>query len=146
MAKALDVAKYLIYLNQEDNIKDMPNLKLQQLLYYSHGVHQLEINMQLFNEPILAWRLGASVREVFNIYKIHGYSNIIEDIDLSKLKLTDSEIATIKEVWDAFKDVPASVLVAMVHSETPWREAWEKSLSEISKNHIMEYFKRNYTN
>lgn len=73
MAKAIDVAKYFLLLNQRlsDNIKKedsdnrfeitpdvITHLKMQKLVYYAQGIHLCYTNKPLFDEEIQAWPHG----------------------------------------------------------------------------------------
>lgn len=145
MARAINVARYVISLNREEEFpKDLTNLKMQKLLYYCFGIHRLNFEEDLFNEAILAWRLGPVVKEVYDKYKVFGYSDLKDPFPFFDYNLTDNEIDTITEVWNFFKDVPANMLVDMTHSETPWIDAWNNQQSEIDKKIIEDYFRQNY--
>lgn len=50
--KALNVAKYLLSLVNQDNGDTISNLKLQKLLYYVQGYYLAYFNKPLFNEKI----------------------------------------------------------------------------------------------
>lgn len=145
MARALDVARYFIHLSKsEDPPRGMINYKIQKLLYYSFGLHRVTTGKNLFNENILAWRLGASVREVYNEYRIYGYSDVEDKYWYEFYNLTDKEKETIETIWEHLGEIPADILVGMNCSETPWIEAWENNIKVIDSNSIEEYFRNNY--
>lgn len=68
---ALDIAKYLIGLGQQNN-RPITNLRLQKLLYYAWGNYWQNYQQNLFDvekEPIEAWDWGPVVNVVYQEYK-----------------------------------------------------------------------------
>lgn len=145
MARAIDVARYFIHLSKSDESSvDMMNYKIQKLLYYSFGLHRATTGENLFDENILAWRLGATVKEVHNVYSKYGYSDVEDEYWYENYNLTESEKSTIKITWESLGKVPVGILVELVCSETPWLNAWENDIKVIYPKSIVEYFRENY--
>ncbi|MDQ0999777.1 putative phage-associated protein [Neobacillus niacini] len=147
MARALDVARYMIHLNNRVNAPQtsLTNLKIQKLLYYAFGMHRVMTNGEnLFNENVSAWKYGPVIKEVYDAFKKYGYSDIEDDYWYEDFNLTPREINTIENTWDQLGQLPANVLVEMTHRETPWIEAWNNYNKEINPNIIEEYFRQNY--
>lgn len=65
MISALDVAKYLLRYQDEQN-PEITNQKLQKLLYYAQGLSLAIYGKPIFNENILAWSYGPVVRSVYD--------------------------------------------------------------------------------
>jgi uncharacterized phage-associated protein len=68
MLSASKVAECFLYLSGQQTECDLTPLKLQKLLYYSEGLSLALRGKSLFSEPILAWRYGSVVRDVYKIY------------------------------------------------------------------------------
>jgi uncharacterized phage-associated protein len=147
MARALDVAKFLLYLRDNDprNL-ELSNLKLQKLLYYSQGYYLALTGDPLFDEPIEAWKYGPVVRDIYHEFRVYGELNIQRAVDSNDINhLTDKQKKVIAYVWVKLGELSAGTLVDMTHSETPWLNAWyyKKNNKEISNYSMLEYFKRN---
>lgn len=143
MAKAMDVAKFLIYLSSKDtNIQDFTNLKLQKLLYYSQGAN-VQINKKLlFEEDIEAWQFGPVVREVYKAFNSFGSMPITIDYEneVKKMNLQPPEIQAILSAWQQYSHYTAGQLVEMTHSEHPWKNAWHNNRKKIDKSDIRTTF------
>lgn len=146
MARALNVARYMIHLNNSKNAPtNLTNLKIQKLLYYSFGMHRVINDENLFDENIYAWKYGPVIKEVYDVYKKYGYSNIEDDYWYEDYNLTEEEEITIQNTWEQLGQLPANVLVEMTHNENPWIDAWNNNYNKIiNPNIIEEYFRQNY--
>jgi uncharacterized phage-associated protein len=147
MARALDVARYMIHLNNRVNAPQtsLTNLKIQKLLYYAFGMHRVTNGENLFDERIFAWKYGPVVREVYDVFKKYGYSDIEDDYWYDDYDLTPEEINTIENTWRQLGQLPANVLVEMTHNEDPWINAWQNNFNRlIDQDLIQEYFQQHY--
>lgn len=73
--KALDIAKKLIFLAQQDEANGgecLTNLKLQKLLYYQQGFHLAAFDAPLFNDSMESWMYGPVVPVVYDTYSHCG--------------------------------------------------------------------------
>lgn len=68
--KAYDVAKFIL------SIKPVSHLKLQKLLYYCYADYLIKTKRQLFIDPIVAFKYGPVVEDVFHKYRYKGSSSI----------------------------------------------------------------------
>lgn len=145
IAKAIDVANFLLFLKEHDpRGLEISNLKLQKLLYYSQGYNLALKGNPLFDEPIEAWKYGPVVREVYHKFKIYGDLDIKCTVDWPKIPLEEEQMKIIGQVWSRLGEISAGTLVDMTHSETPWLNAWYFSQDkEISRESILKYFKKN---
>ncbi|EGK8211449.1 DUF4065 domain-containing protein [Campylobacter coli] len=155
LMKAIDVAKYLITINEQKN-KDENNslskLKLQKLLYYSQGYYSALYDKPLFNEEIRAWEHGPVVKEVYDYFKNLGDNaisankeNTLSEQELANLSLEEKE--TISEVYELMGQYSAWKLREKTHNESPWLETYDEKYKTdeqkniISKEKIKKYFK-----
>ncbi|MCF0155331.1 MAG: DUF4065 domain-containing protein [Veillonella sp.] len=152
---ALDVAKYLLA------HKAMSHLKLQKLIYFVYAEYLVKYGKALFSEPILAYKHGPVVREIYDIYKNYGARTIepqhvgeaesdLEpafDIDLPIVYARLAKTANKDEVIDVLESVLTTYgpmnpwdLVALTHREnTPWSKTAQSQ--KISDELILEYHK-----
>ncbi|PZT48397.1 hypothetical protein B6S12_04185 [Helicobacter valdiviensis] len=154
--KAIDVAKYLIAINEQKNSDDESNslskLKLQKLLYYSQGYYSALYNKPLFDEEIRAWEHGPVVKEVYDHFKnLNGNTipaskeNILNKQELKNISPEQKE--TINEVYELMGQYSAWKLREKTHNESPWLETYDEKnkmndeKNIISKEKIKKYFK-----
>ncbi len=138
MAKASDVAKYLLTLVEEDADEMMTNMKLQKLLYYCQGFHLALKNKKLFNEPLVAWLHGPVVEEIYHEYKDWGGNGIPRPEDFNDKVLTKSEKDVINQVYSVYGQFSAWGLRNMTHNEPPWMNTDQNC--EISEKLMKDYF------
>src|SRR5688572_18511108 len=85
MPSALDVAKYLLSLQDEEVGDSISNLKLQKLLYYAQGFHLAEHGRALFEERIEAWQHGPVIPTVYPEFKDYGRGGLPSDLKYSDI-------------------------------------------------------------
>lgn len=122
---AKDIAAWFInrVRNHVDELGEyITNLKLQKLLYFAQEKSLKLNNAALFNEPILHWKYGPVVEDVYHLYNGYGANPIIEaeepELDKETVKLLES-------VYDDFKDYSASGLVTISHRRAAWLNSAE---------------------
>lgn len=143
MAKAMDVATYLIQLRDADEENgryfSLSNLKLQKLLYYCQGGHYMWDDEELIDDGYFeAWDYGPVIAEVYRNFKKFGQNDIYSEAD--DINLTDAEKDTIAAVWEQLKEKHAFDLVKSTHEESPWMNARENDRVYISNPDIIEFF------
>jgi uncharacterized phage-associated protein len=121
MAKAQDIAKYLLTLAQPDEGDLISNLKLQKLAYFAQGFGLVLNGAPLFPERIEAWEHGPVVPELYHSYKECGGGAlpIPEGFD-ADAHLTKEEQSVLDEVWNVYGQFSAWKLRNMTHEEGPW--------------------------
>lgn len=124
MAKAYDVATYLIQLaNSEDEPDFLSHLRLQKLLYYTQGWSLALRGKPLFNERIEAWAHGPVLPDVFKEFADYRSQAIPPDsFPYRSGSLSEEERDHIESVWNAYKKYSALSLREMTHREPPWLE------------------------
>ncbi len=138
MMPAHDVAKYFVFLVDEDAGDSITNLKLQKLLYYAQGANLALYDEPLFPERIEAWTHGPVVPDVYHRYKQHSGEPIpVEPIDLSAYNAQVQEV--LDEVNSVFGQFSALKLRAMTHNEPPWTQTPQGEI--ISLDLMKEFFK-----
>lgn len=158
MARAMDVAMYLVYLRDLDvkkreNYCSLSNLKLQKLLYYCHGGHYRWDNEKLVvDDNFEAWEYGPVIRSVYYALQ-YTVQNDIPSLAYLKCRekykswehyqkrLTLDERETIQTVWNQLKNYATFDLVAQTQLESPWKNAKESHVLFLSDHDIKDYFR-----
>lgn len=73
------VANYILDLGQRNGVEISP-MKLQKLIYFSHGWHLAVTDKPLIDEQIEAWQYGPVVPTLFHDLKKYGNQSISEPI------------------------------------------------------------------
>ena len=127
---AIDISNYIIDKCNKENIF-INNLKLNKLLYFVQKEHLKKYNRILFIEELLPYRYGASVENVYRVFKYYGRDNINEPID----KLIDINEES-KEIIDStilkYKDCKPMEMVILSRKEESYKRAI-KEKSDIIK-------------
>ncbi|NQZ06205.1 MAG: SocA family protein [Algicola sp.] len=140
MAQVQDIAKYFLYLDDTNEGDGISNLKLQKLVYYAQGFFSALFDKPLFDNPILAWRHGPVITELYHAYKQYGKNPIPLPADFDASSLTKDEKELIGEVSQEFGQFSAWKLRNMTHEETPWID-YEKEADTIPFDELTHYFK-----
>lgn len=150
---AMDIAIYTI--NCSQTIKTpITNLKLQKILYYIQAKFLVKEKRRCFIEPILHWKHGPVVRNVYDKFSKYqdreiDYQDSVEKIVLEdgllKIKsvpindvIHDKDKRIIDELLIDFSIYDAWYLVDRTHQEEPWQNT--KANEEITPESIRRYF------
>lgn len=147
MAKAIDVAEYLIHLGriEEDGPQLLTHLQLQKLLYYCQGWSLGIRKKPLFSERIEAWSHGPVVKAVWTVFKDCA-NRPIDQAGSTGGSLSDGERDLVAAVWNVYKKYSGWGLREMTHSEAPWKDVrgdLDPSAAcnkEITKQSMQSYF------
>ena len=137
--KALDVAKYILSLTDEESGNTISDLALQKLLYYAQGYYIACFNKPLFKENIEAWEHGPVIREVYKEYKKYDYKPIpkYKFTKDEKKQFSEEEKSIIEFIFDKLSGYPAKQLEYKTHRERPWLETYSRN----EKNKVITYDK-----
>jgi uncharacterized phage-associated protein len=139
------VANALVWHSQKHG-DPISNLKLQKLLYYTHGWFLALNDRLLFSEPIEAWIRGPVVRSVWQEFNGYAWKPIVRRV--SEPTLSTLVLDHIDEVMFAYGDHSAYQLEELTHRETPWLKARDglspkaSSSRVISNDDIYKYFSK----
>jgi uncharacterized phage-associated protein len=138
VANALDVAKYLLSLTDDD--EPITPLKLQKLLYYAQGASLATNGRSLFQEDLLCWEHGPVVRSVYDHYKYAKGKPLAKPrgFDEGCLSVEDRQLVT--KVYNYFGQFTASKLRSMTHEEEPWQAASACDVTVIPTELVRESF------
>ena len=123
-------------------------LKLLKLMYYAEGLSLAMDRGSLFADPIVAWRHGPVVIDIWEQYTNRPYNLPLADHDKQQLnQMAEDDENTMEETFLTFGQFSAWKLRNMTHEEKPWLEATEGGRimnREISRDTMRQYFKENY--
>ncbi|KGE17548.1 Panacea domain-containing protein [Paenibacillus wynnii] len=149
--RAYDVAKYIL------SITPLTHLKLQKLLYYAYAEYLLATGEKLFKDPIVAFKYGPVVEDVFYQFRHNGSSQIDYKEDEvffihtkkappSFVRIISSDngliaAAFVLKTWKRYIDFTAKELVEKTHKRGgPWDRVYKSGTNQvISDDHIKKY-------
>ncbi|GHT67147.1 hypothetical protein AGMMS50239_29810 [Bacteroidia bacterium] len=141
--KVLDIANKIIKIASDNDAGELvSNMKLQKLLYYQQGFHLAYFSGKpLFEENIEAWMYGPVVPSIYEKYKTEGSNGLNYEGDVIILS-SKREEALFNEVMRVYGEFSAIGLMNLTHSESPWKETSIGVGNEISKDKMMNFFKK----
>ena len=137
-----------------DSGNPISQMKLQKMVYFSHGLHLALHHRPLIKDAIQAWKFGPVIPEIYREYKLYGSGPIIdfkwaknpffpEDNPLKELDY--DAIETINSTWAALSDWDAVQLSNWTHLDgSPWQKYYKEGVSDIiiPQAEMEEYFKQ----
>jgi uncharacterized phage-associated protein len=140
---AMDIARYFLSLQDEDEGDTISNLKLQKLLYYAQGYHLALFDKPLFPEAIVRWQHGPVVADVYHIFKEFGNGALPCPHDFDADIFDEATQDFLDEIYRVFGQYSAWKLSKMTHEEAPWKEA--QPAETITHQALKEFFKTQLT-
>lgn len=123
MAKAIDVAKYILAYREARNHMTTA-FALQKLLYYCQAWMLVAKDRPLFSEQVIAWEHGPVVTEVSPYCKgrYYVFPREIPEANVNNLTLSErSLIDRVLSIFDKEEDENlGDALEQMSHQEKPW--------------------------
>lgn len=157
MAKALDVAKYVLCLKHIDEkfnkVYSLNMLKLQLCIYFINGIHSaLNGRKKLIEESFEAWTYGPYISNVYYSFNHNAFRDIsftekeyweimsrLGNKELSPL--SDEERVFIDSIWHSVKWELSTTLSNIATSEeSPWSKSINNGKLEIEDEDIFDYF------
>ncbi|MDQ6989923.1 MAG: DUF4065 domain-containing protein [Mariprofundaceae bacterium] len=152
------VANLLINIARERNVT-IDQMKLQKLVYISHGWNLAIANTPLISDEIQAWQYGPVIPVLYDEFKNCGRDPITDhateinineetlEVTLTPPFIPDSDshtVALANKVWDIYGELTGSQLSNLTHMEnTPWSSVYGDSpRSNIPNALIQEHFKQ----
>ncbi len=142
MAHVFDVAQYIV-----NKLGRISTIKLQKLVYYSKAWSLVWDEDPLFPEEVQAWAIGPVVPVLYEVHKGQFFSPMnFKGADPDTL--TEAQKETIDLVIASYGPHDPQFLVALSHSEQPWRmhrrglRDYETGHEPISDLDIAEYYSR----
>ncbi len=136
MYSAFDIAKYFLFMSDDDSGELLSNLKLQKLLYYAQGAYLALKGTPLFSERIFAWIHGPVVAQVY--YDYQDYKNQGIPAPSSPPHIDEDTQEILNEVFSVYGQFSAWKLRDMTHREPPWERT--PNGEEITHQELKDYF------
>lgn len=133
MATVVDVAYFILSYEGE-----MTALKLIKLVYYSYVWHLVWEEKPLFNESIIANKLGAIITELYDL--LQGKFKVSKEDIPEHNQLTATEEENILIVLDYYEQWTAAQLTEINKQEDPWKLAIKSINNKITDSSIVEYY------
>lgn len=110
------VANYFIDRGQAEGVIVDP-LKIQKLVYLSHGWHLAFVKTPLISETIEAWKYGPVVPELYREFRDFGSSTINKaaTVPASATPLNSATLALLDQVWNKYGRISGVALSAITH-------------------------------
>ncbi|AQZ83407.1 hypothetical protein BUM88_18395 [Acinetobacter calcoaceticus] len=142
---ALDVANYIVWYVNTNQLGVVTPLKLQKILYYITTTYLQNHDKLLFEENFEKWQYGPVVTEVYHTFKSYGFSPISapkpkfvktssNTLSIKKIEFDENQFDNDKE----FKDLANNVISELIHesafalvNKTHEESAWSKFEKEI---------------
>lgn len=146
MAKAKDVAYYIIWLQRQEESRGiyhpLSRLKLQKLLYYCQGGHYRWNHTRLITDKFFEiGEYGAYIGAVEKKYRHRGQLDLlITDEEFYKIRLSCAEKETIEAVWNQLKHEHAFSLVEDMRRDSAHQDAIRKDNLLLRESDIQERF------
>lgn len=138
------IANSLLRIAEEQSVNIDP-LKIQKLIFFSHGWSLSLDNVSLINEPFHAWRFGPVISSVYHEFKQYGTSQIrhfmselIEcepnNYSWSSTFVDEEDIETnslLNKILKYYGKFSGSELSHMTHQEgSPWDLTYKRGIEE----------------
>ena len=138
------IADTLIHLSRERGL-EVPNLKLQKLMYYAQAWNLVFSGQPLFDEEVEAWIHGPVIPTIFRTYKVYRWSAI--DCPVKSIH-QQTVVAHLGSVLSSYGQYTATQLERLTHQEEPWRMARlglqpdQPSRTVITKSAMKNYYSK----
>lgn len=151
---AIIVANYFVKKSIDEEMP-ISNLKVNKLVYLSHGWHLGIHKEPLIREDVEAWQFGPVVRSVYDAFKKYGKRRITEPAttgfseEMKEIgELADAgTIKFLNSIWNYYRDWSGWQLSALTHEDdSPWDITCRKSETKnpfevvIRQRTIQEYY------
>lgn len=130
------IANYFL----ETHLKKISHLKLQKLVYISHGWHLGIFDKSLITDEFAeAWRYGPVFPSLYHEFKMFGSKSIdrlardLNEINsrifIPSINGDDTQkIELLYEVWNTYGNLNAGQLSELTHQDqTPWFQTWNRN-------------------
>jgi uncharacterized phage-associated protein len=114
-------------------------MKLQKLVYISHGWYLGLTGQPLIFEEVEAWQWGPVIRGLYSEFVEFG-SKPINRIDSSNLDQIDAATRQFLErIWDVYGSKTAAELSALTHLDnTPWEQTYSPHTKKVIHNDLIK--------
>ena len=147
MYSAATVANVFLDLANED-AKPLTHMKIQKLVYISHGWNLALSGDALSYDSIRAWQYGPVIPNLYAELKRFGGRPVTEKVPLlptqAEIDPAGPEMRIVRMVWRSYGKLAAPTLSAITHKpDTPWSVTWSENPygtinDEVIKQHYLK--------
>lgn len=130
---ALAVANFFLDLAKSKGVGLDP-MKLQKLIYFSHGWDLALFDKPLVDEEIQAWDYGPVIPSVYHEFKKFGaspitqyatdYDSAAQEVVVPRIPLQDESVKLLLKVWEIYGGYTGIQLSNLTHlADTAWSKA-----------------------
>ncbi len=126
-------------------ISSMTHKKLQKLCYYAKAWYLAIYDKNIIEEGFEAWVHGAVQPDLYQKYRVYGFSDIPRETD--KSTIPEEFLCFAKEIYASYGHLTGDELEKINHSEYPWIEArgncrpWENCKNKISEDTMKKFYR-----
>ncbi len=141
----------MILRKAKNNNRSLTHMELQKRLYLVYGLYLADENIgeELFAEPIVAWKYGPIVADVYHQFKDCNKFPIDHEYEYDGVPIIEADeklFHVIDVVAQVYNDNDGKDLSTATHFlGSPWREVWDENQSgaAIEPELIKQYFMSN---
>ena len=127
------------------SIESMSHKKLQKLCFYAKAWYLALYDTNIINEQFEAWVHGAVQPDLYQKYKIYGFSYIPQILDTRGIP--EEFLSFARDIYDSYGELDGDELERLNHCEAPWIKArhglkpWQNSDELISEDDMKAYYR-----
>lgn len=123
------IANWFLSRSRQDG-EFLTHMKLQKLVYISHGWSLGAEAGGLLAEPVEAWEYGPVIRSLYNKYKVFRGAPIVDELGAAAVTLQDASL--LEWVWQQYHKFTAVQLSGLTHkSDTPWTKSYQPGVNVV---------------
>ena len=111
-----------------DSGKPVTNMKLQKLVFISHGFTLAIFDRPLYYHDTYAWQWGPVIKELYESLRKYGKGEVTEDLQTENdpPEISKKEQEVVEAVWERYGRFSGGQLSSLTHKpNTPWSITWE---------------------
>ncbi len=148
MYPALVIADFFLSLAEKRRTY-VTGIRLQKLIFFSHGWRLAMGEHALINEEVRAWNFGPVIKSVYDAFKKYGVNTIGTFSDQHPdISISERDRQFLIQMFEVYAEFTDRQLAAMMHIDgSPWRQIYDKYNqsvpygARISNTSIAQYYK-----
>lgn len=121
----------------------LTQMKLQKLVYFSHGWNLAFYEAPLIDGRVEAWKWGPVIPSLYREFARFG-SKPITEIPATKPKVSSRTSDLLESVWKGYRGLTAAQMSDLTHrQDTPWSDVYDDGVrhAEITPKRIKAHYK-----
>ena len=117
--KSLAIANWFLEKAWRCNLK-ITAIRLQKLVYFTHGWHLALYNEPLTDELPQAWSWGPVFPDIYDVTKKYGSQPIYEHVSETTIQSDDTRIHLLEKVWKIYNKYSDVQLSSLAREDGSW--------------------------